>query len=128
MGANINDRNFGQNLGDGTTQQSCAAWEPLLILFAAGEELEPAEQSRVSAHLTQCSECSAALDREKQLISMLAIEHADPDAALLAGCRAGFRTRSIAAKKADGCAARSPDCFLRAGLRPAHPGARRCFC
>jgi hypothetical protein len=87
MGANNNER----NLGDDMTTQSCAAWEPLLILFAAGEELEPAEQARVSAHLTQCSECSATLDREKQLISMVAIEHAEPDAALLAGCRAGLQ-------------------------------------
>jgi hypothetical protein len=87
MDANIND----QNLGDGMTMEPCAAWEPLLTLFAAGDELDPAEQSRVSAHVYQCPACSAALDREKQLISLLAIEHAEPDAALLAGCRAGLQ-------------------------------------
>ena len=39
----------------------------------------------------QCSMCSAALDRERELVSLLAAEHAEPDAALLASCRAGLQ-------------------------------------
>jgi HEAT repeats/Putative zinc-finger len=91
MSANINDRNFNRNLGDGMDGQPCAAWESLLVLFAAGGELDPAEHAGVSAHLMQCPACSAALDREKHLVSLLAGEHAEPDAALLASCRAGLQ-------------------------------------
>ena len=89
MNANINDRNV--NSDRNIAFQPCAAWEPLLVLFAAGEELDPAEQANVSAHLTQCSICSAALDRERELVSLLAAKHAQPDAALLASCRAGLQ-------------------------------------
>jgi len=87
MDANLNDRNLVNNM----TSEPCAAWEPFLVLFAAGDELDPAEYASVSAHLAQCSTCAAALDREEQLISLVAAEHAEPDAALLAGCRAGLQ-------------------------------------
>jgi HEAT repeats len=85
MGANSNDQNFDNGM------KACAAWEPFLTLFAAGDELDSSEQARVSAHINQCSACSAVLEREKQLISLLAIEHAEPDAALLASCRSGLQ-------------------------------------
>ncbi len=87
MGEKTNDR----KLDDGMKAESCAAWAPLLTLFAAGDELEPAEQARVSAHVARCSACSSALDSEKQLFSMLAGGRSEPDAALLAGCRTGLQ-------------------------------------
>jgi HEAT repeats/Putative zinc-finger len=62
--------------------------EPLLILFAAGEELDPAEQAEVIEHMAHCSTCAAALEREKDLLRTFAEHQADPDAALLASCRA----------------------------------------
>ena len=87
MDKSVNNR----KAADGMTVDPCAAWAPLLTLFAAGDELEPAEQARVSAHLAVCSTCSAALDSEKQLFSLLASERSEPDAALLASCRAGLQ-------------------------------------
>ena len=69
---------------------SCTEWQPLLMLSAAGEELESAEHDRLSAHLAECPACSESLEREKELLALLAENHAEPDAALLASCRAGL--------------------------------------
>jgi hypothetical protein len=68
----------------------CLEWQPLLMLSAAGEELEGPEHDRLSAHLAQCPSCSESLEREKELLALLAENHAEPDAALLASCRAGL--------------------------------------
>ena len=68
--------------------QRCSEWEPLLILFAAGEELDPAEQANIAEHLAHCSNCSSAMDHEKALLRGLAEQRVEPDAALLASCRA----------------------------------------
>jgi len=68
----------------------CAGWQPLLMLAAAGEELEAAEHDRLSAHLGQCPSCSQSLEREKELLALLAENRTEPDAALLASCRAGL--------------------------------------
>jgi HEAT repeats/Putative zinc-finger len=70
-----------------TPNTPCAEWQPLLMLSAAGEELETAEHDRLSGHLAQCPACSQSLEREKELLALLAENHAEPDAALLAGCR-----------------------------------------
>ncbi len=70
--------------------QPCDVWQPLLTLAAAGEELEPAEQARLAEHLAQCAECSASLVHEKELLATLAAHREEPDAALLAACRAGL--------------------------------------
>jgi len=83
------DLKFGQREGD--RGAACEAWQPLLSLSAAGGELEPAEESRLSAHLAECAECSADFAREKQTLALLASQHAEPHAALLASCRAGLQ-------------------------------------
>jgi len=68
----------------------CPDWQPLLMLSAAGGELEDAEHDRLSAHLAQCPSCRESLEREKELLALLSENHAEPDAALLAGCRASL--------------------------------------
>jgi len=68
--------------------QPCAEWQPLLILLAAGDELDPADDARLATHLQSCSECSVTLAREEEILALLAEHRNEPDAALLAECRA----------------------------------------
>lgn len=70
--------------------QPCVPWQPLLTLFAAGGELDPAEQERLTAHLAGCASCAAALERETELLALVAARREEPDAALLAACRSGL--------------------------------------
>ena len=76
--------------GQDMAGEPCASWLPMLTLVAAGEELDPAEQDRLAAHLAGCAACSAVLDRERELLALLAAHREEPDAALLASCRAGL--------------------------------------
>jgi hypothetical protein len=69
---------------------SCSEWQPLLMLFAVGGELEDAEHGRLSAHLSQCPACSQSLERETKLLALLSENRTEPDAALLASCRASL--------------------------------------
>jgi hypothetical protein len=82
------DSNSSADLGGANDR--CAEWQPLLILHAAGGELEPSEQERLSAHLSQCAACSRSLERETELIALLAGDRSEPDAALLGSCRANL--------------------------------------
>jgi len=66
--------------------QPCAEFESLLAL-SAGDELDPADQSRLSSHLATCTDCSEVLKREKEILALVAANHSEPDAALLASCR-----------------------------------------
>ena len=75
---------------DDMTNQPCGEWQPLLILLAAGEDLDPADQSRLAAHLADCASCSATLQHDSELLALLASHRNEPDAALLASCRAGL--------------------------------------
>jgi hypothetical protein len=68
---------------------ACGEFEPLLVLFAAGE-LDSAEQARVAAHLAHCSGCAAEFESENQLLGLLAENHVEPGASLLASCRANL--------------------------------------
>ena len=68
----------------------CPEWQPLLMLAAAGGELEDAEQHRLSAHLAQCPSCSDSLELEKELLALLSENHVEPDANLLASCRSSL--------------------------------------
>jgi HEAT repeats len=68
----------------------CAPFEPLLMLTAAGEELDAAEQAEVTEHLAHCTACSDALEQEKDLLLLLAANRREPDAAMLASCRASL--------------------------------------
>ena len=70
--------------------QPCSDMEPLLVLSAAGQELDPAEQAEVTEHLAHCADCVAAFEREQELLALLSAQHAEPDAGLLASCRAGL--------------------------------------
>ncbi|HVB86946.1 MAG TPA: HEAT repeat domain-containing protein [Candidatus Dormibacteraeota bacterium] len=83
------NRKFGRH--EGEARAACEDWQPLLSLSAAGGELDPAEESRLSAHLAECAECSDDFACEKQTLALLAAQHGEPDAALLAGCRAGLQ-------------------------------------
>lgn len=75
---------------DENTSQPCAEWQPLLMLSAVGDELEPAEQARLAAHLTACASCTASLESEREVLALFAADRSDADAALLASCRAGL--------------------------------------
>jgi hypothetical protein len=68
----------------------CPEWQPLLMLAAAGGELEIVEQTRLAAHLAECQSCTVTLAREKELIALLSTLHAEPDAAMLASFRSGL--------------------------------------
>ncbi|MGH9691632.1 MAG: HEAT repeat domain-containing protein [Candidatus Acidiferrales bacterium] len=70
--------------------QSCSKWQPLLVLLAAGDEMEPVQQAELAGHLACCADCSAALDRERELLVLLAAHRQEPDAVLLASCRASL--------------------------------------
>lgn len=83
------DRKFGRHEREAVA--SCEAWQPLRSLAAAGGELDPAEESRLAAHLAQCAPCSADLVREREVLAHLAAQHVEPDAALLASCRSGLQ-------------------------------------
>lgn len=67
--------------------RACDEWQPLLMLSAAGGELELAEQARFGAHLASCTFCSVALERERELLALLGGRRIEPDAILLASCR-----------------------------------------
>lgn len=69
--------------------QPCVEFEPMLALLVA-DELNPAEQAEVAEHLTHCNRCTESLERERELVALIAEHRAEPDAALLATCRAGL--------------------------------------
>jgi HEAT repeats/Putative zinc-finger len=84
---NCNERRAPGN----STAEACGNWEPLLILFAAGGELDPADQARFSAHLNDCAACSGALAQEQELLEILSSHRNDPDASDLTRCRASLQ-------------------------------------
>jgi HEAT repeats/Putative zinc-finger len=89
------DSNFDTDPNDrlaneGASNEACAEWQPLLILFAAGDEIDPAGHARLAAHLSRCSDCSAALEQERELLAILASHRNDPDPTDLANCRASL--------------------------------------
>ncbi|MGA8220998.1 MAG: HEAT repeat domain-containing protein [Candidatus Acidiferrales bacterium] len=69
--------------------QPCAEIEPALVLLAAGE-LNPAEQADVAGHLAHCPRCTQAFEQQQEMLALLAEHRAEPDAALLASCRAAL--------------------------------------
>jgi HEAT repeats len=69
--------------------QPCHEFESQLIL-AAGDELNPAELADLNEHIYRCPQCAAALQCEKDLIVSLAENRREPDAAMLASCRASL--------------------------------------
>lgn len=69
---------------------SCEAWRPLLGLFAAGGELSTVEEKEVAQHLAQCGYCAAEVAKDRNLLTIIAEQQIEPDAALLANCRASL--------------------------------------
>jgi Putative zinc-finger len=70
-----------------TKSPACEEFAPRLTLFAAGE-LDASEIADLNEHLQHCSGCNEALAQENEMLALLASKHAEPDAALLASCRA----------------------------------------
>jgi hypothetical protein len=70
--------------------RACGEFEPLLVLFVSGEELDAVSHEKLSAHLAGCVECSAELGRERELLAVLSEHTTEPDAALLVSCRASL--------------------------------------
>ena len=68
----------------------CPEFEERIMLDAAGE-LEGAEKEEIETHVAKCSSCAAALEHERVLLAAVATAApAEPDAHLLASCRAGL--------------------------------------
>jgi len=78
------------NLHDEPADQQCAEWQSLLMLSAAGDELEAADKARFAAHLAKCAGCTATLAQEKEVLALVGAHRAEPDAAMLASFRAGL--------------------------------------
>jgi hypothetical protein len=72
-----------------TKRPACEEFAPRLMLFVAGE-LDASEIADVNEHLQHCSGCNLALAQEQEMLALLASRHTEPDAALLASCRAGL--------------------------------------
>jgi len=65
----------------------CEEFDSRLVLLAAGD-LTPDEEADVADHLAHCSRCKEALERERELVECFAQSRIEPDASLLASCRA----------------------------------------
>jgi len=72
------------------SNRPCADMESLLVLSAAGLELDAAEQAEVSEHLVHCPACAESFEREKELLALISAQRSEPDATLLASCRASL--------------------------------------
>src|SRR6202142_3224052 len=75
-----------------TKSPACEEWESRLMLFVAGE-LDASEIADVNEHLQHCPGCNLAVAQEQEMLALLASRHTEPDAALLASCRAGLEDR-----------------------------------
>jgi hypothetical protein len=68
---------------------ACGEFETKLTLFLA-DELDSPEAAEVQKHIQSCDGCRAAFEREGEVLTLLSSNRPEPDATLLAGCRAGF--------------------------------------
>lgn len=82
------EMNFALNQGSGN--RACEKWEPFVILLAGGEDLPEDLHNEWIKHAAECEACSGALAREREMLSLLSEYRRDPDAILLASCRAGL--------------------------------------
>src|SRR6202035_1932326 len=74
-----------ENMPDGT----CKGFEERWTLFTAGE-LDASEVAEMKSHLVACEPCNETLAQENALVALLSSNRMEPDAALLAGCRASL--------------------------------------
>ena len=78
-----------QEMDQENSCEPCAEFEPTLALLAS-DELNPAELAEAGEHLAYCRGCTEFLERERELLALIAEHRIEPDAALLASCRAGL--------------------------------------
>jgi hypothetical protein len=93
---------------------ACSEFEQYLVLLAAGDELDVAEQAEVAEHLAHCAGCTESLARERELLRVLTEKRAEPDAALLASCRASLED-ALDRDEEHGWLGRAVRAFLPAG-------------
>jgi HEAT repeats/Putative zinc-finger len=75
--------------GEEIKSGACEEFDARRILFAAGE-LDPEEMAEVNEHLQKCEACTEALEADIDVLRVLSEQHAEPDAGLLATCRANL--------------------------------------
>jgi hypothetical protein len=73
----------------GLQSAACGGFEPKLTLLVAGEMDSP-EAEELRKHMQSCEGCRAEFEREAELLALLSANRPEPDAALLASCRAGL--------------------------------------
>jgi hypothetical protein len=78
-----------QERHDKMAAEICNGFEEKWTLFAAGE-LDASEVAEMKSHLTECERCHETLAQENALVALLSSNRTEPDAALLAGCRASL--------------------------------------
>ena len=74
---------------EGLRSAACSGFEPKLTLLVAGE-IDSPEAVELQKHLELCDGCRAEFEREAELLALLSAHRPEPDAALLASCRAGL--------------------------------------
>ena len=78
-----------QEQHDKMAAEICNGFEEKWTLFAAGE-LDASEVAEMKSHLIECERCNETLAQENALVALLSSNRTEPDAALLAGCRASL--------------------------------------
>ncbi len=78
-----------QERHDKMAAEICNGFEEKWTLFAAGE-LDASEVAEMKSHLIECERCNETLAQENALVALLSSNRTEPDAALLAGCRASL--------------------------------------
>src|SRR5580700_4728361 len=78
-----------QEQRDKMAAEICNGFVEKWTLFAAGE-LDASEVAEMKSHLVECERCNETLAQENALVALLSSNRTEPDAALLAGCRASL--------------------------------------
>jgi HEAT repeats/Putative zinc-finger len=78
-----------QEQHDKMAAEICKGFEEKWTLFAAGE-LDASELAEMKSHLVACERCNDTVAQENALVALLSRNRTEPDAALLAGCRASL--------------------------------------
>jgi hypothetical protein len=83
------EKEMQQEQHDKMAAEICKGLEEKWALFAAGE-LDASEVAEMKSHLIECEQCGETLAQENALVALLSSNRTEPDAALLAGCRASL--------------------------------------
>ena len=75
---------------DPAASHACKQWESLITLLAAGENLPEELHTQWLAHSAECPGCTVTLAQEREMLALLGEYRKEPEAALLASCRAGL--------------------------------------